>query len=185
MVALVYDRAVQTVCEAAGGEKGLLCLAQAWHARVMADEVVSHAFSHGFPPDHSERLAAYWTEALGGPRYSRPPMAMKARLCGFTAATARMRRWTVVRSHVLITRSATLASRGKASLRGCCTTTSLGRPRRRCLATTSPRTRCRRTEDLAVVVGRAHQKDRQRRDLSAIARRCRQTDTESIDRGRC
>jgi hemoglobin len=33
----------------------------------MADEVVSHAFSHGFQPDHVERLAAYWAEALGGP----------------------------------------------------------------------------------------------------------------------
>jgi hemoglobin len=42
-------------------------LAEAWHARVMADEIVSHAFSHGFEPDHSERLAAYWAEALGGP----------------------------------------------------------------------------------------------------------------------
>lgn len=33
----------------------------------MADEVVSHAFSHGFRPQHTERLAAYWAEALGGP----------------------------------------------------------------------------------------------------------------------
>src|SRR3954462_12563390 len=33
----------------------------------MADEVVGHAFSHGFHPRHSERLAAYWAEALGGP----------------------------------------------------------------------------------------------------------------------
>jgi hemoglobin len=33
----------------------------------MADEVVSHAFSHGFHPQHTERLAAYWAEALGGP----------------------------------------------------------------------------------------------------------------------
>jgi hemoglobin len=33
----------------------------------MADEVVSHAFSHGFNPEHVERLAAYWAEALGGP----------------------------------------------------------------------------------------------------------------------
>jgi truncated hemoglobin YjbI len=33
----------------------------------MADDVVSHAFSHGFHPEHSERLAAYWAEALGGP----------------------------------------------------------------------------------------------------------------------
>lgn len=33
----------------------------------MADDVVSHAFSHGFHPDHTLRLAAYWAEALGGP----------------------------------------------------------------------------------------------------------------------
>jgi hemoglobin len=33
----------------------------------MADELVSRAFSHGFHPHHSERLAAYWAEALGGP----------------------------------------------------------------------------------------------------------------------
>ena len=37
----------------------------------MADEVVAHAFSHGFHPQHVERLAAYWAEALGGsPVYS-------------------------------------------------------------------------------------------------------------------
>ena len=53
--------------EAAGGSEGLLRLAEAWHSRVMADEIVSHAFSHGFHPEHSERLAAYWAEALGGP----------------------------------------------------------------------------------------------------------------------
>ena len=29
--------------------------------------MVSHAFSHGFHPRHTERLAAYWAEALGGP----------------------------------------------------------------------------------------------------------------------
>jgi hemoglobin len=33
----------------------------------MADELVSHAFSHGFHPNHTERLAAYWSEAWGGP----------------------------------------------------------------------------------------------------------------------
>jgi len=58
---------MQSVYEAAGGTAGLLRLAEAWHARVMADEIVSHAFSHGFHPEHSERLAAYWAEALGGP----------------------------------------------------------------------------------------------------------------------
>jgi hemoglobin len=58
---------MQSVYEAAGGADGMLRLAAAWHDRVMADEVVSHAFSHGFEPDHTERLAAYWAEALGGP----------------------------------------------------------------------------------------------------------------------
>src|SRR5262245_33407119 len=58
---------VQSVYDAAGGQAGLLRLAEAWHARVMADEIVSHAFSHGFHHDHTERLAAYWIEALGGP----------------------------------------------------------------------------------------------------------------------
>jgi hemoglobin len=58
---------MQSVYEVAGGSEGLLRLAEAWHHRVMADEIVSHAFSHGFHPQHTERLAAYWAEALGGP----------------------------------------------------------------------------------------------------------------------
>jgi hemoglobin len=58
---------VESVYEAAGGRAGIVSLAAAWHERVLADEVVSHAFSHGYRPDHTERLAAYWTEALGGP----------------------------------------------------------------------------------------------------------------------
>ena len=29
--------------------------------------MVSHAFSQGFEDDHTERLARYWAEALGGP----------------------------------------------------------------------------------------------------------------------
>jgi len=52
---------MQSVFEAAGGNDGLRRLADAWHRRVMADEVVAHGFSH------TERLAAYWAEALGGP----------------------------------------------------------------------------------------------------------------------
>jgi hemoglobin len=58
---------VLSIYEAAGGEEGLSRLAEAWHTRVLADEVVSHAFSHGFHADHTDRLAAYWAEALGGP----------------------------------------------------------------------------------------------------------------------
>jgi hemoglobin len=58
---------MHSVYEAAGGSESLLRLAEAWHVRVMADEVVSHAFSRGFHPQHNERLATYWAEALGGP----------------------------------------------------------------------------------------------------------------------
>jgi hemoglobin len=58
---------VQSLYEAAGGMDGLRRLAHAWHTRVMTDEVVSHAFHHGFHPQHTERLAAYWAQALGGP----------------------------------------------------------------------------------------------------------------------
>jgi truncated hemoglobin YjbI len=58
---------MQTVFDAAGGTDGMLRLAAAWHERVMADAIVSHAFHGGAKPDHTERLAAYWGEALGGP----------------------------------------------------------------------------------------------------------------------
>ena len=58
---------MQTIYEAAGGFEGVLRLAHAWHARVLDDEIVSHAFSHGYHPQHTERLATYWAEALGGP----------------------------------------------------------------------------------------------------------------------
>ena len=67
LAALQQTDAMETVYEAAGGADGMLRLAAAWHERVMADEVVSHAFHGGARPDHTERLAAYWGEALGGP----------------------------------------------------------------------------------------------------------------------
>ena len=57
----------QTIYEAVGGHKTFVSLAIAWHARCLNDPVVLHAFSHGFDPDHLSRLAAYWSEALGGP----------------------------------------------------------------------------------------------------------------------
>lgn len=56
-----------SVYEAVGGADGMVRLAEAWHRRVLADDVVAHAFSHGFDPHHTKRLAAYWGEALGGP----------------------------------------------------------------------------------------------------------------------
>lgn len=57
----------QSIYDAVGRNAGLIDLARAWHKRCLADPVVSHAFSHGFHPNHAERLAAYWSEALGGP----------------------------------------------------------------------------------------------------------------------
>ena len=62
-----HDDRRPSIFETAGGDEGMRRLAEAWHARVLADPVVSHAFSHGFRRDHTERLAAYWAEALGGP----------------------------------------------------------------------------------------------------------------------
>jgi hemoglobin len=62
---------MDSLFDSVGGIVGLHRLAAAWHERVLADELVAHAFSHGFAVDHTERLAAYWAESLGGPaRYS-------------------------------------------------------------------------------------------------------------------
>ena len=62
------DRAVTTIYEAAGGMEVFVRLAEATHQRCLADELLNHPFSHADNrPDHTERLAAYWAEALGGP----------------------------------------------------------------------------------------------------------------------
>ena len=54
--------------EFAGGEAAFLALAQAHHARCLADPELNHPFSHPDQhPQHMERLAAYWAEVLGGP----------------------------------------------------------------------------------------------------------------------
>src|SRR5436190_7993940 len=62
-----------SVYEAAGGARAMLPLARAWHQRCLADPEAQHPFSHpGLHPQHTERLAAYWGEMLGGPdAYSR------------------------------------------------------------------------------------------------------------------
>ena len=60
-----------SIFEHAGGEEAFLALAAAHHRRCLDDPVLSHPFSHGFHPQHVERLAAYWAEVFGGPpRYS-------------------------------------------------------------------------------------------------------------------
>ena len=58
---------MQNVYDAMGGAEAVLAVAHHWHERVLADPVVSHAFEHGYREDHTERLAAYWAEVLGGP----------------------------------------------------------------------------------------------------------------------
>lgn len=58
----------ESLYDAAGGRDVLVSLAGAWHRRCLDDPIVSHAFIHtDVHPDHVERLAAYWGEALGGP----------------------------------------------------------------------------------------------------------------------
>ena len=62
-----------TLYEYAGGEQAFLRLAEAHHARCLADPELNHPFSHDdLNPEHVSRLAAYWAEVLGGPqRFSR------------------------------------------------------------------------------------------------------------------
>ncbi len=56
-----------SIYEAMGGHDAVLALADSWHRRCLADPVVSHAFHGEIHPQHTERLAAYWAEQLGGP----------------------------------------------------------------------------------------------------------------------
>jgi hemoglobin len=62
-----------TLYEFAGGEQAFLAFAAALHARCLADPELNHPFSHpGQHPRHTERLAAYLAETMGGPPvYSR------------------------------------------------------------------------------------------------------------------
>ena len=58
--------------EFAGGEGAFLALAAATHERCLQDPELNHPFSHHVSPGHTEHLAAYWAEVLGGPpRYSK------------------------------------------------------------------------------------------------------------------
>src|SRR5437868_14739548 len=60
--------------EFAGGEQAFLALAAATHERCLQDPELNHPFSHHVTPRHTENLAAYWAEVLGGPpSYSQGP----------------------------------------------------------------------------------------------------------------
>lgn len=56
-----------SIYQAAGGMSAFRRLASVWHDLAIAAPTVGHAFSHGYRDDHEERLAAYLSEALGGP----------------------------------------------------------------------------------------------------------------------
>jgi hemoglobin len=57
-----------TLFEFAGREPAFLALAAAHHQRCLDDPELNHPFSHpGQHPQHVERLAAYWSEVMGGP----------------------------------------------------------------------------------------------------------------------
>jgi hemoglobin len=50
-----------------GGFDRVLALCKAWQARLRQDALAWHPFEHGTHPRHDERLAAYLSEAFGGP----------------------------------------------------------------------------------------------------------------------
>ena len=57
----------ESIYEAMGGAPAVLAVAEAWHVRCLADPILAHAFEGGVHPEHTERLAAYWAQQLGGP----------------------------------------------------------------------------------------------------------------------
>jgi hemoglobin len=60
------------IYDVAGGDEAFLALAAATHERCLQDPELNHPFSHHVSPGHTEHLAYYWAEVLGGPpRYSR------------------------------------------------------------------------------------------------------------------
>ena len=61
------DMARPSIYEFAGGEAAFVALATAHHKLCLEDPVLNHPFSHPGHPEHIERLATYWAEALGGP----------------------------------------------------------------------------------------------------------------------
>jgi hemoglobin len=50
-----------------GGFDRVLALCKAWQARLRQDPLAWHPFERGTHPRHDERLAAYLSEAFGGP----------------------------------------------------------------------------------------------------------------------
>jgi len=53
--------------EAVGGFDKVLALCRRWHVLCLQNPDASHPFEHALHPQHDERLAAYLSEAFGGP----------------------------------------------------------------------------------------------------------------------
>jgi hemoglobin len=51
-----------------GGFDKILSLTRRWHELCLQDPVASHPFEHELHPQHDERLAAYLSQAFGGPK---------------------------------------------------------------------------------------------------------------------
>ena len=65
-----------TIYEAVGGYEKLLELAHTWHRLCVEDPILNHPFDRpDLHPHHSERLASYWAESLGGPKTFTESMA--------------------------------------------------------------------------------------------------------------
>jgi hemoglobin len=56
-----------TLYDDVGGFDRILALCNAWRVRLQQDPLAWHPFEHGKHPRHNERLAAYLSEAFGGP----------------------------------------------------------------------------------------------------------------------
>jgi hypothetical protein len=70
----------------------------------MADEVVSHAFSHGFHPQHNQRLLPIGLKRSADLMATPSATATKQRSSASTAATALTRRWISAPSPASTTR---------------------------------------------------------------------------------
>lgn len=57
----------QTLYEQVGGFDAILELCKRWHAMCLKDPLAAHPFEHELHENHDERLAAYLSQAWGGP----------------------------------------------------------------------------------------------------------------------
>jgi len=57
-----------TLYDQVGGFDKILALTRRWHELCLQDPEAAHPFEHPLHPQHDERLTAYLSEALGGPK---------------------------------------------------------------------------------------------------------------------